>query len=357
MKIIVYAISKNEEKFVRRFMESMREADEIVVLDTGSTDKTVELLRECGAKVFIEKISPWRFDEARNRALNHVPLDADLCVAPDLDEVFEKGWRKKLEQNYVPKTKQIRYRYVWSHTQKGEEGHVFWADKIHCRNDFKWVNPVHEILRFEGKNYSCQYVDIKLEHFPDETKSRAQYLELLELSVKEQPENDRNMHYLGREYMYYGKYNKAIETLKKHLEMKNSTWKEERSASMRYIGVCYEKLNDFANAEQWFFKAIGETPFVREPFLYLADLYEKMQNYSGMLFMSERALEITSQSLSYINEPSSFGSLPFDLASIACFNLGMFEQALRYVDEALMIDPDLQRLIENKKLINEKLNV
>jgi len=44
-KVVVYAICKNEEKFANRWFESMKEADEIVVLDTGSTDKTVEILK------------------------------------------------------------------------------------------------------------------------------------------------------------------------------------------------------------------------------------------------------------------------------------------------------------------------
>ncbi len=46
-----------------------------------------------------------------------------------------------------------------------------------------------------------------LNHYPDKNKSRSSYLPLLELSVKEDPEDDRNMHYLGREYMYYGRWN------------------------------------------------------------------------------------------------------------------------------------------------------
>ena len=45
-KVVVYAISKNEEKFVDRWYESMKEADAIYVLDTGSTDKTVEKLKK-----------------------------------------------------------------------------------------------------------------------------------------------------------------------------------------------------------------------------------------------------------------------------------------------------------------------
>ena len=64
-KICVYAISKNEEKFVDRWMDSVSDADEIVVLDTGSTDNTVEKLKERGATVYKEEIVPWRFDDAR----------------------------------------------------------------------------------------------------------------------------------------------------------------------------------------------------------------------------------------------------------------------------------------------------
>ena len=98
MKICVYAISKNEEKFVKRWTESMKEADEIYVLDTGSTDNTVKILKENNVHVKIREIIPWRFDVARNESLNLVPLDTDICVCTDLDEVFEKGWRKRLEE-------------------------------------------------------------------------------------------------------------------------------------------------------------------------------------------------------------------------------------------------------------------
>ena len=59
-KIGVYAICKNEEAFVDRWMDSMAEADLIVVTDTGSTDGTVEKLRQRGAIVFVDIVKPWR---------------------------------------------------------------------------------------------------------------------------------------------------------------------------------------------------------------------------------------------------------------------------------------------------------
>ena len=86
LKIVVYAICHNEAKFVERWMESMMEADEVVVLDTGSNDGTPDLLKSLGAKVDVKqyakwgsiagykrivadgKETPWRFDWARNEA-------------------------------------------------------------------------------------------------------------------------------------------------------------------------------------------------------------------------------------------------------------------------------------------------
>ena len=65
-KICVYAIAKNEEKFVERWVNSMKEADEIYVLDTGSSDNTVKKLQEKGVHVAVKEIKPWRFDAARN---------------------------------------------------------------------------------------------------------------------------------------------------------------------------------------------------------------------------------------------------------------------------------------------------
>ena len=54
---------------------------------------------------------------------------------------------------------------------------------------------------------------MQLNHYADVTKSRSSYLPLLEMAVREDPDDDRNMHYLGREYMYYGMWDESIETL------------------------------------------------------------------------------------------------------------------------------------------------
>src|SRR5699024_241590 len=146
MKVVVYAIAKNEKAFARRWMESMSEADEVVVLDTGSTDGTQQLLRELGAQVTEEEITPWRFDAARNRSLELVPEDADICVCTDLDELFHPGWRALLEAAWEPGTTRAAYRYTWNFNPDGSEGFVFWLNNMHARHGFRWTHPVHEVL-------------------------------------------------------------------------------------------------------------------------------------------------------------------------------------------------------------------
>ncbi|MEG3069921.1 MAG: hypothetical protein RQM92_02885 [Candidatus Syntrophopropionicum ammoniitolerans] len=115
-----------------------------------------------------------------------------------------------------------------------------------------------KILRLEG---------LVLHHYPDLTKSRENYLPLLELSVSEDPGNDRAMFWLGREYVYRGEYNRGIEILTKHLALPSARWKEERSASMRLIAQCYEAKGNKNKARAWLFRALGECPDVREPYL------------------------------------------------------------------------------------------
>jgi len=349
MKICVYAIAKNEEKFVDGWIESMSEADEIFVLDTGSTDNTAKRLADLGAKVVTKQISPWRFDVARNHSLALLPPDTDLCVCTDLDERFEKGWRQQLEKAYTKDTKQYKYRYTWSFTPDGQEGVVFWTEKIHTYGDFVWTHPVHEVLQYVGKDpYQSDIIQgIQLNHYPDNSKSRSSYLPLLELSVKESPDDDRNTHYLGREYMYHGKYDKAIATLKHHLKMPKATWSDERCASMRYIAKCYVAKNQIEQARIWLHKAIAQAPYLREPYMDFATLCYHQYNWHGVIYFANKALKITDRSMSYINEPNAWGAYPHDILSLAYFYINDLKNAITQSGIACNLSKD-PRLVANK---------
>lgn len=356
-KVWVYAICKNESQFVDRWMDSMSEADRVVVLDTGSEDDTVQRLRERGAQVAVEEIVPWRFDTARNRSLELVDEDADICVCTDLDEVFHPGWREKLERVWTPGVGRVSYRYTWSFNPDGSEGVTFWYEKIHARHGYRWVHPVHEVLEWTGEGREGPKVTaegIQLDHHPDPKKSRAQYLPLLELSVREAPNDDRNVHYLGREYLYRRRWDDCIRTLKGHLALPTATWRDERAASMRYIAKAYWNKGEKAQARDWYLRAITEAPYLREPYMDLAFMLYLQGEWEGVLYFTACALAITQRPRSYICEASAWGSLPHDLRSMAFYRVGAYDQAVEEVRKALAIEPGNERLRKNLEFM-EKL--
>ena len=354
MKVCVYAISKNEEKFVERWYESMKEADEIYVLDTGSEDNTVKLLKEKGVNVSEEVISPWRFDVARNKSLDLVPEDTDICVCTDLDEVFNSGWRKILEDNYV-KGSRVNYTYNWHINDKGVADVTFLLNNIHPRENYFWCHPVHEVLTSDKEENIITLKNIVLDHYPDSTKSRSSYLPLLELSVKEDPEDDRNMHYLGREYMYYGMWEECINTLKKHLNLKSAKWNLERAASMRFIARSYINLNNLIEAEFWYKLAIKESPNSREGYVELGMLYYSEKRWLDSIFYLLKSLTIKEKDLIYINEVFCWDSTIDDLLSINYYNIELYDLALFHINKALKYDKNNKRLLDNKKLIESKI--
>lgn len=355
-KICVYAICKNESQFVDKWMDSVSEADLVVVLDTGSTDDTVEKLKKRGAIVHEEVIRPWRFDVARNKSLSFVPEDADICVCIDMDEIYDKGWRNILEEKWTADTTRARYDYTWSFNEDGTPGVTFYIDKIHSRKDYKWKNPVHEVLKYSGhkKEEYISCYELKCKHYPDNTKPRSEYLPLLEQSVIEDPLDDRNMHYLGREYMFYGMWDKCIETLKNHLSLPTALWSDERAASMRFIARSYKEKGNILESRKWLYRAIGEAPHTREPYVELALLEYMDGNWVGVYHMAKEALKIQERPMLYINEAFAWDHTVYDIGSIGAYYLGLYGEAMELISKALEIAPNDERLINNYNIIKEK---
>lgn len=321
MKIAVYTIAKNEEQFVERWYNSSSDADYHLIIDTGSTDNTIVKAKQdlgfqyfTGAKrMHCVKISPWRFDDARNFALNYLPDDVDICIALDMDEVLVPGWRKLIEDNWDAELQRLRYNYIWNWNEDGSPGLTYYGDKIHCRHGFRWVNPVHETLAYDlrlGEEKQKFITETLIEHHPDNSKSRSQYFDLLELSVKENPHNDRNAHYYARELMFAGRYEEAIKEFLRHTGLPTARWLPEVAASIRYIGDCYWALGATEIAIHSFQQAAELAPGEREAYVSLAQAHRALGEWYKVIENCNKALAITERPNSYINSQLAWSDWP-----------------------------------------------
>ena len=152
MKTVVYAIAKNEEAHAAEFMTNCKAADLVVVADSGSTDRTREIVQDMGGVIVPVSVSPWRFDVARNTALSVLPADVDLCYRLDLDERFQSpNWRDLLESQWQPgKHTRLRFRFIHNFSDNGTAGTTGVKDFAHARQGYLWQHAVHEQLYYYG---------------------------------------------------------------------------------------------------------------------------------------------------------------------------------------------------------------
>lgn len=352
MKICVYAISKNEEQFVERFCQSAKDADLILIADTGSTDRTKEIAEQQGAKVYDICITPWRFDKARDAALALIPRDIDICISLDLDEILEPDWREEIERVWkLGETTRLRYGFDWG------QGIRFQYEKIHSRHGYHWHHPCHEYPRPDSRitEVYAETRNLLVSHHPDNTKSRGQYLDLLLLAVTEDPYCPRNAFYYARELTFYKRWNEAITALNKYLKMPNANWINERCYALRLLGKCYEELNNIPEATKYYRLACAEAPNTREPWCDLSMLMYRLGNWLNCYTSAKTALSITNKELVYTCDPTAWGPRPDDLASISAWNLGFKHEALKHAQDAVKLAPNDKRLQDNLNFMQQAI--
>ena len=351
MKIAVYAISKNEEMFVERFCNSAKDADLILIADTGSTDSTTSLAEQCGAQVHEIHITPWRFDDARNAALALVPPDIDVCVSLDLDEELQPGWREEIERVWTEGTTRLRYGFDWG------AGIVFKYEKIHARRGYRWTHPCHEypIPYLIDEKYAETDM-LMVIHKPDNTKSRGQYLPLLEMSVKEDPNDPRNAFYYARELSFHRQWWDSIRECERYLALPGANWPNERCYAYRVMSRCYSELGDWNNAIRCARLGVIEAPYTREPWCEIAKLAYQRHQWAECYGAAMSALAIKDREFVYTVDPEVWGALPHDYASIAAWNLGLKEVAINQAENALLKDPENDRLLSNLEMMRNAVD-
>jgi glycosyltransferase involved in cell wall biosynthesis len=326
MKVAVYTIALNEEQFVEPWYESAKDADYLLIADTGSTDNTVKWAQERGINVVTVLIKPWRFDMARNASLAALPADIDYCIALDMDEVLLPGWRKELEKAHKKGATRPRYQYTWNWKADGTPGLQYGGDKIHTRFGYRWKHPVHEVLTTYGDKVEIQdWVGLEIHHHADNTKARSQYLPLLKQAVDEDPYDDRNAFYYARELYFYHRWDEAANEFKRHLGLPRAVWPPERAASMRYLAKI-----ETDKTEYWSNRAVEEAPGRREPLVDLAKYYYGIGNWVKCYEAASAALAIQEKPLEYLCEDEAWGYAPHDYKAIAAYHMQKYHDAVEH---------------------------
>lgn len=223
-KTAAYTILKNEKKFIEKWMYYTQPYDYRVLLDTGSTDGSWELLQEYAEKdpnLIIEQktFTPWRFDVARRHNLAMVPEEVTWCLSPDLDEYFSINTREQMDIIIaaVPTITNIACDRldIYSKTVRVGPPNFVATNKIHLRADYTWNQPIYEHLSWIHKDrteYELYADEIFLVHDQDfQKKERSElYVKMMEDEYRDNPTNTWNLWYLLYHYRGSNQIDKYI---------------------------------------------------------------------------------------------------------------------------------------------------
>lgn len=356
MKIAVYTIAKNEEQFVERFYESCKNADLVMIADTGSTDSTIEKAKSLGIEVHSITVNPWRFDVARNMALDLLPEDVDICVSLDLDEVLTEGWREKLEEAWEPETG--RASYLW------EDGNNFSASqKIHARHGYKWHYPCHEMPIATAGWETEKVVHIQgsyIKHLPDRDKNRSGYFDLCELGVKEAPDDFWASVVYLQALLATRDWQKILLEAQRALLLDHKKSGIDADATRSYVlrlaGKACVGLGKNDEALDYLRKAVEQCPGRREVWIDVAKMCFNLQKWEDCYEAALQATLRVHNQYRFPYEPSAWGPIAYDLAAVSCYKLGRYRAAVHMGKLALDRSPDDERLKKNVEGYEETLN-
>lgn len=234
-------IVKNEERVLGRCLDSVQGiADEIVIVDTGSTDQTVEI-----AKHYTEKVFPfvWQedFSAARNESFSHARMD--YCLWLDADDVLEKEGRQKLlelKETLSPEVDIVMLPYHTAFDEAGRPTFCYYRERLIRRKiGARWEGVVHEAITPQGKVvYDSAPVVHRKEGVGDPDRNLRIYEKYAAGGGKLSP---RDRFYFARELWYHKEYPRAEKILEEFLGS-GQGWKENCIEACQILAQCRQAM-------------------------------------------------------------------------------------------------------------------
>jgi glycosyltransferase involved in cell wall biosynthesis len=334
-------IARDELIVIVRAIESLKGVvDEIVVVDTGSSDRTREFARDAGARV---EEFPWcdDFSAARNYAFSKVRSDWVMCL--DADEIFSCNPAEfRAEVAALPETVtvgmiQVRYQNT---------DFAFNSARLSRKDQGMWVGKCHEYL-FSKTGIRQVLKTAEIVHAkPAERRENGteRNIRILTKTLGEHPDDARSLFYLGREYKEKGLYREAISVLERYLPL--STWPSEKCRAHLDLCDCYGHLGEYVPAQGAALDAIKTNDKVLEAYQRLAWIAYMRQDWK----MCEN-WGILSVNLPENKEPVLFETVnmfpTYDYLAISCWNTGNFKVGEKYARKAKYLAPTNPRVANN----------
>lgn len=246
-------IVKDEEQTISRCLDSVRGIpDEIIIVDTGSTDLTKEIAQKYTNNILdFEWIDD--FAAARNFAFSHASMNYILWL--DADDVILESDRDKfmmLKKSLDPMIDVVNMPYILDIDQYENVAMSFRRNRLVKRSkNFKWVGAVHEFLQVSGHVFNS---DVCVTHkgIRDDPNRN---LGIFEKQIfKGNPLSARDLFYLGNELLSHRLYHRAIEYYQKAL-LEEDLWVENKLSVCERLAGIYHHLEDKDNELNYLFKS------------------------------------------------------------------------------------------------------
>lgn len=223
LKLSLCMIVKDEEACIRRCLDSVKDvADEIVVVDTGSSDRTIGICRSYGAAIYPYK---WNdsFADARNESLAHA--SGDFILWMDADEALDPVQGKRLKAHLADRTASLFYlhliNYLGDHEDPDNTYHIAHARLFRNGIGFRFQFNIHETLNLgetlpEMTWSEIPVLPVQIHHYgylSDYTERKHKSERNLRLLLKEWNQEDHSPwveYHIASEYARIGRYEESF---------------------------------------------------------------------------------------------------------------------------------------------------
>jgi len=341
-------IVRNEEKNLKKCLESVKDAvDEIVIVDTGSTDYTREI-----AKGYTDKVYDymWQddFAHARNTSFSHASKPFLLWL--DADDMLEPQERQKLIKLKTELSDQVdavMMPYHYAFEPDGRPALVFERERIVRRDaGFLFEGRVHEAIAVSGH---VIHADIAIRHTGKHGRESNQrnlriYERWKESGQKMTP---RDLYYYARELKNAGEYVKAEKIFTQFLMQDG--WKENRLDAFVQRSECLNILGRRKKAKKSCLQAFLEAPPRAEALCQLGALFMQEERWEEASFWYRSALlsKMPRESGAFVCA-DAYGYTPLIQLCVCCDRLGLHEEASRMNEQALLMRPQDPAALQNR---------